>query len=40
MLDKMGARPAPMDPEAFTAFIQSEQRKYEVIVRESGATVD
>jgi len=40
MLDKMGARPAPMDPMTFTDFIQAEQRKYEVIVRESGATVD
>lgn len=40
MLDKMGARPAPMDPKAFTEFIHAEQRKYEVIVRESGATVD
>jgi tripartite-type tricarboxylate transporter receptor subunit TctC len=39
-LDKMGANPAPLDPKAFAAFIRDEQRKYEVIVRQSGATVD
>jgi tripartite-type tricarboxylate transporter receptor subunit TctC len=39
-LDQMGARPAPMDPAAFAEFIRAEQRKYEVIVRQSGATVD
>jgi tripartite-type tricarboxylate transporter receptor subunit TctC len=39
-LDKMGARPAPMDPKAFADFIKAEQRKYEVIVKQSGATVD
>jgi tripartite-type tricarboxylate transporter receptor subunit TctC len=39
-LDKMGARPAPMNPKAFADFIRAEQRKYEVIVKQSGATVD
>ena len=39
-LDRMGARPAPMDPKAFGDFIKAEQRKYEVIVKQSGATVD
>jgi tripartite-type tricarboxylate transporter receptor subunit TctC len=40
ILDQMGARPAPMEPEAFAEFIRVEQRKYEAIVRQSGATVD
>ena len=40
MLDKMGARPAPMAPKAFADYIRAEQRKYEVIVKQSGATVD
>ena len=39
-LDKMGARPAPMDPKSFATYIRAEQRKYEVIVKQSGATVD
>lgn len=39
-LDRMGAAPAPMKPKAFADFIKAEQRKYEVIVRQSGATVD
>ena len=39
-LDKMGAAPAPMDPTAFADFIKAEQRKYQVIVKQSGATVD
>ena len=39
-LEQMGAKPAPMDPVTFADFIQAEQRKYEVIVRQSGATVD
>jgi len=39
-LDKMGAKPAPMEPEAFADYIRAEQRKYEVIVKQSGATVD
>ena len=39
-LDQMGARAAPMDPDTFAGFVRSEQRKYEAIVRDSGATVD
>jgi tripartite-type tricarboxylate transporter receptor subunit TctC len=39
-LDRMGAKPAPMAPPAFADFIKAEQRKYEVIVKQSGATVD
>ncbi len=39
-LDSMGAKPAPMDPKAFGDYIRGEQRKYEVIVKQSGATVD
>ena len=39
-LDKMGAKPAPMDPKSFATYIRAEQRKYEVIVKQSGATVD
>jgi tripartite-type tricarboxylate transporter receptor subunit TctC len=39
-LDQMGAKPAPMDPKAFATYIRAEQRKYQVIVKQSGATVD
>jgi tripartite-type tricarboxylate transporter receptor subunit TctC len=39
-LDQMGAKPAPMDPAAFGEYIRAEQKKYEVIVKQSGATVD
>ena len=39
-LDKMGAKPAPLEPKAFAEYIRAEQRKYEVIVKKSGATVD
>jgi len=39
-LDKMGARPAPMDPKSFADFIRAEQVKYERVVSQSGATVD
>ena len=39
-LGQMGALAAPMSPETFAEFIRSEQRKYETIVRQSGATVD
>ena len=39
-LDKMGARPAPMNPNAFADYLKAEQRKYEIIVKQSGATVD
>jgi tripartite-type tricarboxylate transporter receptor subunit TctC len=38
--EQMGAVPAPMEPAAFADFIKGEQRKYEVVVRQSGATVD
>jgi tripartite-type tricarboxylate transporter receptor subunit TctC len=36
----MGAEPAPTTPEAFAAFIKSEQAKYAKIVKDSGAKVD
>jgi len=39
-LSKMGAKPAPMSPQAFTEFVHAEQKKYERIVRDSGARVD
>ncbi|MGE0803218.1 MAG: Bug family tripartite tricarboxylate transporter substrate binding protein [Lautropia sp.] len=39
-LARMGAAPAPMTPAAFTDYVQAEQRKYEPIVRQSGATAD
>jgi tripartite-type tricarboxylate transporter receptor subunit TctC len=39
-LAQMGARSAPLEPAAFAEFIAGEQRKYEVLVRQSGATVD
>ena len=39
-LERMGAKPAPMTPADFAAYVQAEQRKYERLVRESGATVD
>jgi tripartite-type tricarboxylate transporter receptor subunit TctC len=39
-LDRMGAKPAPMAPQAFAEFIGAEQAKYKVIVEKSGATVD
>ncbi len=39
-LDRMGAKPAPMAPQAFAEFIRAEQAKYKVIVEKSGATVD
>lgn len=39
-LSKMGAKPAPMSPQAFGEFVRAEQRKYEKIVRDSGARID
>jgi tripartite-type tricarboxylate transporter receptor subunit TctC len=36
----MGADPAPTSPEAFGAFVRSEQVKYAKIVKDSGAKVD
>ncbi len=39
-LDQMGAKPAAMDPKSFATYIRAEQRKYEIIVKQSGATVD
>ena len=39
-LDKMGAKPAPLSPTEFAAYVKAEQQKYEQIVRASGATVD
>ncbi|RIK94655.1 MAG: ABC transporter substrate-binding protein [Burkholderiales bacterium] len=39
-LSKMGAKPAPMSPQAFAEFVRAEQKKYEKIVKASGARVD
>jgi tripartite-type tricarboxylate transporter receptor subunit TctC len=34
------AEPAPMTPDAFGAFVQAELRKYETVVKASGARID
>ena len=34
------AEPAPMSPEAFAAFVQAELKKYEAVVKSSGAKID
>ncbi|HEY0879247.1 MAG TPA: tripartite tricarboxylate transporter substrate binding protein [Zeimonas sp.] len=39
-LAKMGAKPAPMSPQAFAEFVRAEQKKYEKIVKDSGARID
>ena len=39
-LDTLGAAAAPMAPDAFEDYIRAEQRKYETLVKASGATVD
>jgi len=39
-LSKMGAKPAPMSPQAFADFVRAEQQKYGKIVKASGARVD
>ncbi len=39
-LSKMAARPAPMSPQAFAGFVRAEQKKYEKIVKDSGARID
>jgi tripartite-type tricarboxylate transporter receptor subunit TctC len=39
-LARMGAEPAPTTPEQFAALIQRDLRKYDQIVKVSGATVD
>jgi tripartite-type tricarboxylate transporter receptor subunit TctC len=39
-MQRMGIVPAPMSPEAFTTFVRSEQRKYALVVKQSGAQVD
>ncbi|MDT3677790.1 MAG: tripartite tricarboxylate transporter substrate binding protein [Burkholderiaceae bacterium] len=39
-LSKMGAKPAPMSPQAFGEFVRAEQKKYAKIVKASGARVD
>jgi tripartite-type tricarboxylate transporter receptor subunit TctC len=37
---KLGSEPAAMKPEAFSQFVQSEQRKYALVVKTSGAKID
>lgn len=37
---EMGAIPSPLSPAAFAAFIAAEQRKWEPVVKASGAKVD
>ena len=39
-LDKLGADPAPMSPEAFAKFVGAEVEKWGKVVKASGATVD
>ena len=36
----MGAEPSPMSPQAFGDFVVAEQRKYEQVVKASGARID
>jgi tripartite-type tricarboxylate transporter receptor subunit TctC len=39
-LAKLGAEPAVLKPEAFGQFVVSEQKKYSLIVKASGAKID
>lgn len=39
-LARLGARPAPLEPARFAAFVRAEQDKYARIVRASGARID
>jgi tripartite-type tricarboxylate transporter receptor subunit TctC len=39
-LAKLGSEPAPLKPEAFSQFVQAEQKKYASVVKASGARVD
>jgi tripartite-type tricarboxylate transporter receptor subunit TctC len=39
-LAKMGAEPAPLDPEAFGRFVRVEQAKYQRVVKASGARIE
>jgi tripartite-type tricarboxylate transporter receptor subunit TctC len=39
-LRKVGGEPAPMDPDAFAAFIASERPKWQAVVRASGVHID
>ena len=39
-LSDVGAKPEPMTPEAFTAFVNGERAKWADVVKASGATVD
>ncbi len=39
-LARLGAEPAPMQPQAFADFVAAESRKYAAIVKRSGARID
>jgi tripartite-type tricarboxylate transporter receptor subunit TctC len=39
-LRKVGGEPAPMNPDAFAAFIASERPKWQAVVRASGVHID
>ena len=39
-LSDVGAKPAPMTPEAFTSFVNAEREKWADVVKASGAKVD
>jgi tripartite-type tricarboxylate transporter receptor subunit TctC len=39
-LSDVGAKPEPMTPEAFTAFVNAEREKWAEVVKASGAKVD
>jgi tripartite-type tricarboxylate transporter receptor subunit TctC len=39
-LERLAAEPAAMTPQAFAAFVRSEQAKYERVVKASGARID
>lgn len=39
-LNKVGGQPAPMDPDAFAAFIATERPKWQEVVKASGVHID